>query len=410
MIGPAPTPIGSQFDTDQPIREGYRLGLWYLKSQRSGAIGVHVMEAFLWNPCFVTGLSEVDKQHHHLVNVINRFGELIMGQEGASIEAIELVFGELAQYAQYHFAEEEALMLAQNLDARYIAQHKSSHASFFDEVEHLHGGITVHNRESARSLMQFLTHWLAYHILGTDQFMAKQIASIKLGARPEEAYLDDVLTKDPAMEALLSALNGLFHQVSQRNHALVQLNKNLEERVAQRTQALTDANRRLDVLANTDILTGLPNRRCALLRFAAEWELAVRDETPLSCIMIDADGFKRINDQYGHDAGDVVLVALARQLRDAARTDDLVCRLGGDEFLVICARTPLDGALKLADAMRHTVAELHVTAGVGEWHGSVSIGVATRLQSMPTLEFLMKAADQGLYVAKQNGRNCVATA
>jgi diguanylate cyclase (GGDEF)-like protein/hemerythrin-like metal-binding protein len=367
------------------------------------------MESFVWNPCFVTGLADIDAQHHQLVNVINRFGDLIMGQDGAPIEAIEQVFEELAQYAQYHFAEEEALMLAQSLDPRYIAQHKQSHASFFDEVQYLHGGITVHSRDSARSLMQFLTQWLAYHILGTDQFMAKQIAAIEAGARPEDAYLDEVVTKDPAMDALLAALNGLFHQVSQRNHALMQLNRNLEERVAQRTQALTEANRRLDDLANTDILTGLANRRCALRRFAADWDQSVIEGSPLSCIMIDADGFKPINDRYGHDAGDMVLRALAAQLKNTVRTDDMLCRLGGDEFLVICANTPLEGALILAESMRQSVSLLRVKVGQGEWQGSVSMGVACRLQTMPALEFLMKAADQGLYAAKKNGRNCVAT-
>jgi hemerythrin len=240
--------------------------------------------------------------------------------------------------------------------------------------------------------------------------MAKQIASIQAGVCPEDAYLNDVVTKDPAMDALLAALNGLFHQMSQRNHSLVQLNRTLEERVATRTQELTEANERLDELANTDTLTCLPNRRCALRRFATEWELSVRQGSPLSCIMIDADGFKHVNDHYGHDAGDVVLRELAGQLLNSVRSDDILCRLGGDEFLVICAETPLEGALLLAESLRKRVAQLLVKVGPGEWHGSISVGVATRLDSMPGLESLIKAADSGLYVAKQRGRNCVATA
>jgi hemerythrin len=345
-----------------------------------------------------------------MVDVINRFGDLIMREEEASMPEIEAVFTELASYAQYHFAEEEALMAAEKLDARYVEQHKQSHRDFFAEVQNLHGGIFNSNRESARSLMQFLTHWLTYHILGTDQFMAKQIASIRSGVTSEGAYRKDVVTKDPAMEALLTSLNGLFVQVSQRNHALVQLNKNLEERVAQRTEALTEANQRLDDLANTDILTGLPNRRHALRSFSTEWNQSVRDDTPLSCIMIDADGFKQINDHYGHDAGDAVLRTLAQKLLDNVRTDDIVCRLGGDEFLVICANTPLNGALSLAETMRQKVADLRVVAGSGQWSGSISVGVATRTADMATIEFLMKTADQGMYIAKQRGRNCVATA
>ncbi|MFA7242432.1 MAG: bacteriohemerythrin [Sulfuricellaceae bacterium] len=368
------------------------------------------MEAFNWTPCFVTGLVDVDDQHHHLVHVINRFGELVMRQEGASTAELETVFSELADYAQYHFAEEEAMMTAMHLDSRYVAQHRQSHVSFMDEVTQLHSSVSANNRDAAKSLLQFLTHWLAYHILGSDQCMARQIASIKSGYRPEDAYLADARSDDPATETLLTALNGLFQQVSERNRELVQLNRTLEARVAERTQELTDANQRLDDLANTDILTGLPNRRYALRSFAAEWDAAARDGTPLACMMIDADGFKVINDTYGHDAGDAVLRALSMQLLHSVRTDDIVSRLGGDEFLIICARTPLEGALHLAEAIRREVAALRVPAGAGEWRGSISVGVAVRTPAMSSLEDLMKAADLGVYAAKRNGRNCVATA
>jgi len=368
------------------------------------------MEAFQWTPCFITGLTDVDEQHHHLVKVINRFGDLIMRQEGASIAETEAVLAELADYARYHFAEEEALMAAMRLDSRYVEKHRRSHADFLDEVAQLHGGVSADNRGAAKSLLQFLTHWLAYHILGSDQFMARQIASIKSGCRPEDSYLADATANDPATDTLLTALNGLFQQVSERNHALVQLNRNLEAHVAERTLALTEANQQLDDLANTDALTGLPNRRYALCRFALEWDAAVRDGTPLACMMVDADGFKVINDTHGHEAGDAVLRALSTRLRHAVRTDDIVCRLGGDEFLIICAGTPLDGAMKLAEAIRRQVAALSVPAGAGEWQGSISVGVAARTAAMSGLEELMKAADKGVYVAKRNGRNRVASA
>jgi hemerythrin len=105
-----------------------------------------------------------------------------------------------------------------------------------------------------------------------------------------------------------------------------------------------------------------------------------------------------------------VLRALSAQLQQAVRTDDVVCRLGGDEFLIICARTPLAGALLLAETIRSEVAALRVPAGPGEWRGSISIGAAARTDAMNGLEDLMKEADRGLYVAKRNGRNCVATA
>ena len=126
-------------------------------------------------------------------------------------------------------------------------------------------------------------------------------------------------------------------------------------------------------------------------------------------MMIDADGFKGINDSYGHEAGDEVLRQLSLSLKEAVRTDDMVCRLGGDEFLIVCANTPLDGALRTAEKVRSEVANLRVAAGTGAWQGSISVGVAVRQPDMLNIEDLLKTADEGVYIAKRNGRNQVAT-
>jgi hemerythrin len=247
--------------------------------------------------------------------------------------------------------------------------------------------------------------------------MARQIAYIASGGSVNDVSANDAPSQDPATDALLNALNGLFQQVSERNHELVQLTKTLEARVSERTQALTertlaltDANQQLDAIANTDVLTALPNRRYAMRSLARAWDKAVQIDAPLSCIMIDADGFKQVNDTHGHDAGDDVLRALSRQLREAVRTDDIVCRLGGDEFLIICEDTDLTGALKVAEKIRSEVAALRVKVGAGEWVGSISVGAATRIREMKNMEDLLKAADLGVYAAKRNGRNCVAVA
>ena len=368
------------------------------------------MEAFTWNSCFVTGLAEVDDQHHRLVDLINRFGDFVMRPEGATSAELDEVFGELAQYAVKHFTEEEALMEACRIDPQHVATHRQSHADFLGEVTRMHSSITAGNNAAAKSLLEFLTHWLAYHILGSDQLMARQMRAIASGQAAEVAFMEDASQNDPATATLLGALNALFQQMSERNRELEQANKTLEVRVAERTQALLDANLQLEDLANTDTLTKLPNRRFALRRFAQEWESSIAADTPLACMMIDADGFKVINDTYGHDAGDNVLRALSREMRNAVRTDDIVCRLGGDEFLVICPNTPLPGARSLAEKIRGQVDALRVPAGSGEWKGSISVGVAARDPTTATSESLIKLADQGVYVAKRNGRNCVASA
>jgi hemerythrin len=263
-------------------------------------------------------------------------------------------------------------------------------------------------QETATGLLKFLIYWLAFHILGTDQSMARQVVALQEGQTAASAYLAELAMKGSATEPLVAALQGLFQQVSERNRALQELNQTLEAKVQERTQALTEANHRLEQLALTDVLTGLPNRRHAMTRLAMAWAEATERALPLSCAMIDADGFKAINDKYGHDCGDDVLRQLARSLGYAVRTDDLVCRLGGDEFFLIFPGAALDDALRVAGHVREEVAALQVRMPEGgTWHGSVSVGVATRQPGMQCMEDLVKAADEGLYKAKRNGRNRV---
>jgi hemerythrin len=368
------------------------------------------MDSFIWDKHFVTGLTEVDEQHHHLVDVINQFGGLLTRPEGATFDDIEKVFGELAAYTKYHFAEEESLMDKAGVDQRHGEHHRLEHVKFFEEVAQMHAAISRENPDTAKPLLKFLIYWLAYHILGSDQCLAKQIAAIRAGQTPEVAYLAEERMKEGAVEPLLHALNGLFKQVSERNRELQLLNQTLESRVVERTEELALANRQLEEIALTDVLTGLPNRRFAMQQLALAWDESVKEDSPLACMMIDADGFKQINDNHGHDAGDEVLRQLSRNLRYALRTDDIVCRLGGDEFFVICPRTQHDGAGRLAEKMRQAIAALRVPAGKGEWRGSISIGVAARKAGMTNFEALIKAADENVYVAKKNGRNCVSVA
>ncbi len=368
------------------------------------------LESFVWEPWFVTGLEAVDEQHRGLVDLINRYGALIVRPEGADASQIRAVVDELAHYADFHFREEETLMAEVGLAAEFRAHHQREHAGFLGEAVRLLGAADGHRATESRVLLNFLVDWLAYHILGTDQVMARQIAAIRAGATPADAWRAVQHGRDPATATLLQSLDRLFQQVSERNRALHDLNLTLEARVAERTHELLEANNRLEEMALTDALTGLGNRRQALRTLQAQWQHASKSGRPLACIMIDADDFKGVNDRDGHDTGDAVLRELARRLSDAVRTDDTICRLGGDEFLVICGDTPREGALQLAEALREQVAYLRVPTPTGVWVGSISAGVAQRDASMRHVEDLLKAADHALYVAKRDGRNRVATA
>lgn len=363
------------------------------------------MESFKWGEQFVTGLPEVDTQHHNLVAMVNGFGGVI-AENSSTREYLLGMFQKLADYAMEHFDTEEQLMGHAGVDIRHVTAHVSEHTDFVTEVSAIAESIDDPHHEESQVLLDYLIHWLAFHILGTDQNMARQIGEIEAGASPEASYEKGERGQNGSTEPLVQALTGLFTLVSKRNRALRDLNATLEARVAERTEELVRANELLQKISMTDHLTDLPNRRFAMRQLQLLLN-EVSDTEPLACMMIDADGFKAINDNYGHDAGDAVLKRLAQELRYSVRSDDIVCRLGGDEFIVICPQTNLEGALHLGEQTRGKIASLEVPAGEGTWSGSVSIGVASADHHISEIKTLLKMADKAVYEAKRSGRNCV---
>jgi diguanylate cyclase (GGDEF)-like protein len=174
---------------------------------------------------------------------------------------------------------------------------------------------------------------------------------------------------------------------------------------------LAASNRKLQNMAMTDFLTGLPNRRSALQRLKNLVAEVQRYNEPLSCLMIDIDHFKNINDSHGHDRGDQVLRLIARLLEDKARSYDMVSRWGGEEFLVISARSGVSDTLHLAERLRKAVAAWDIVLAEGlHLRVTISIGVATWNASLRNPGELIKKADQALYQAKASGRNRVEAA
>jgi diguanylate cyclase (GGDEF)-like protein len=168
---------------------------------------------------------------------------------------------------------------------------------------------------------------------------------------------------------------------------------------------------RLRLVGLTDGLTGLYNRRHLLHRLLQETTRAQRYGQDLSCLFVDADHFKQVNDTYGHAAGDRVLVALARCLRDRLRASDLATRYGGEEFAVLLPETDLSNARRLAEQIREAIAAIEVVLEDGQAiRVTVSIGVAELDPSGPhpqAGDALLQAADDAVYAAKAAGRNCV---
>lgn len=364
------------------------------------------MEVFHWNSDFETGLSEVDAQHHKLVQITNSLGNLLSNDD-VHPKDLEDVFAQLVDYTVYHFTEEEKTMMQFGVDERHIKQHKEIHQTFVQDVLHLKEEFDLQTVTTPKALFDYLMNWLVYHILGSDMSMSRQIEAIKNGYSSAKAFDMEVEKKDKPTHMLLNSLDQLFKQVSQKNKMLKDLNVELEKKVEERTKELSQANERLQKISTTDSLTSLANRRKAMDILEILWDEAQSKELALSCIMIDADNFKQINDTYGHDAGDIVLKELSRELEHAVRTDDTVCRLGGDEFLVICPFTDEEGALNIANIIHQKVNQLKVQAGKGSWKGSISVGIATKDKDMKSINDLIKQADLGVYASKEAGKNCV---
>jgi len=156
-----------------------------------------------------------------------------------------------------------------------------------------------------------------------------------------------------------------------------------------------------------DPLTGLFNRRQLAAALPSALEHCRERGAPLSVLLIDIDHFKRINDTHGHAAGDMVLQALARLLLCHVRPQDLACRLGGEEFLLVLDNTPLDAAVERAQALRQAFEALRVRTAAGELGATLSCGVAAFPLHAGQPEALLAHADQALYEAKERGRNGV---
>lgn len=218
-----------------------------------------------------------------------------------------------------------------------------------------------------------------------------------------EGGVNDFLAKPLKPRVLAARLSA-----AQRVARLQQELERDREEIRHTAAELEVTNRRLQEVALTDILTGFPNRRYAIERIEQEWAASQRNHRPLAAMVIDVDEFKQINDAYGHDVGDTVLRQVAAALKSGVRVQDVVCRFGGDEFLVICPDTSLEAAQACAERMRHAVEAVIIGSGTAKRSGSISVGVAVRDAAMADFDALIKRADQGVFIAKERGRNRVA--
>lgn len=177
-------------------------------------------------------------------------------------------------------------------------------------------------------------------------------------------------------------------------------------RIRRLQEALRKAIRELTLMSKTDALTGLSNRRAFMERSELEFARAARYKGKLGLIIMDIDDFKKVNDTYGHLAGDDVLKAVAGVLVKGLRQSDLAARFGGEEFAILLPETDLRNALTVAERYRNEVQKLSFEFEGRHVAVTISAGVAGYPETtLESVEELVRKADTGLYAAKENGKN-----
>jgi diguanylate cyclase (GGDEF)-like protein len=264
-----------------------------------------------------------------------------------------------------------------------------------------------------------LTDWVMPEMDGVE--LTRALRQTKLGRALYILILTVLETEEKLVEAFDAGVDDFMNKPLKARvlgarlragHRVVMMQQEIDrdrEEIRRFAAELAVTNRRLQEAAMTDVLTGIPNRRYAIERFQQEWQVADRNKRPLSCMVVDIDHFKATNDGHGHDIGDLMLKQTALAIKSGLRAQDVVCRVGGDEFLVICPETDLEAAKICAERVRKAVVGCRVQAGAEVLQGSVSVGVAMRDSAMADIDALIKRADEGVFLAKQGGRNRIAT-
>jgi diguanylate cyclase (GGDEF)-like protein len=255
------------------------------------------------------------------------------------------------------------------------------------------------------------------------QLQEEMVEMFNLDAEHVRELLDDVANKSinilKTFEIDPGDLKPYSQMLQEANEELGKLNLSYENLVMELKEAkekaerlaheLSDANSRLKELVSRDGLTGLYNHRYFQEIFDKELSRAVRYQSSVSLIMFDIDSFKKVNDTYGHPAGDLVLMNIARVVESAIRPSDIVARYGGEEFAVILPETNRAGLKVFAERLRRSIEGVTTIAEKQEIMVTVSIGGTTFTPDQPAAkkQLLIDAADRALYTSKRNGRNCV---
>ncbi|HUE98647.1 MAG TPA: diguanylate cyclase [Anaerolineales bacterium] len=239
----------------------------------------------------------------------------------------------------------------------------------------------------------------------TDLFLAGMETRTELkGPKDPSRYLDLRVTPLYDRGQLLNGRLMVFRDITERKQVEKRL-RYVNDRLQTQLIEIGLLQSKLREQAIRDPLTNLFNRRYLEETLDRELSRAARENYPVCVIMIDLDHFKRINDTYGHEAGDLVLKSIADTLSDESRRGDFACRFGGEEFVIAMPNISMETAYERAENLRQSLNSLHVPYESYNLTVTISMGIACYPENGRTRETLLRAADQAMYAAKEAGRD-----
>lgn len=360
---------------------------------------------FPWNKNFETGIQTIDEQHKNLFLLVNKLANSLVHEN--HIEVAE-VFDELADYAQYHFSEEERIWGEYFQQDEWMKNHTEVHESFLPDIAKIKETASASTwQETIEHILQFLIRWLALHILDDDKKMCLALHELQNGATLTEAKKSTKQLMKGSVGVLIDTVLTMYEELSA--HAIDLIREKHRRIIAEKK--LLAMNQKLHHIAITDELSGLFNRRHFMTVIPEQIQHAKQNQYPLSFIAVDLDHFKTLNDSLGHLQGDEGITQVGKILSSIFNCpSDFVFRMGGEEFLIVVGDTIEHDASTLAEMIRSHIANItlfHPTENTHH-HLTCSIGVFSHIPNLDEdFLFFLDKADKALYEAKGKGRNTV---
>lgn len=244
--------------------------------------------------------------------------------------------------------------------------------------------------------------------LPVSNYMSSPVETINKGCSIKEAlaFLKEKHYKRVVVVDENGDMSGIITQkelISLSYSRWAMLMKEHHDELCQINASLLNKSKKYEAMASTDHLTGLYNRNKFLELYISSYKTMVERDNSMSLVIIDIDHFKKINDAYGHNVGDDVLIKISQELQKTLRNIDIVCRWGGEEFVILLPATDIDNALFLAEKLRVHIEELDIDK-IGRVTASFGI---TKINKDDDIKSVVERADRALYEAKASGRNCV---